>query len=122
MIMPERKAETSDCVPGRQVTAWLLKQAGHNVFGIHMRNWDEEEEKGTHSEVLISLLSVCLCKRARESACIKMCVGQVSGHCSSAGDLKDAVATCKHLDIPLKQVNTRIFLTLSPHDTFSDAR
>ena len=54
MIMPERKAEASDCVPGRQVTAWLLKQAGHNVFGIHMRNWDEEEEKGTHSEVLIS--------------------------------------------------------------------
>lgn len=63
-----------------------------------------------------------LSERARESACIKMCVGQVSGHCSSAGDLKDAVATCKHLDIPLKQVNTRIFLTLSPHDTFSGAK
>lgn len=34
-----------------QVTAWLLKEAGYNIFGIHMQNWDEEEEKGMHAEV-----------------------------------------------------------------------
>ena len=60
------------------VTAWLLKQAGHDVFGIHMRNWEEEEERGMHREV--------------------------SGQCSSMQDLLDAARTCRALDIPLKEV------------------
>ena len=60
------------------MTAWLLKQAGHDIFGIHMQNWDEEEEKGAHSEV--------------------------SGHCSSAQNLLDAQLACRHLGIELKLV------------------
>ena len=60
------------------VTAWLLKEAGYNIFGIHMQNWDEEEEKGMHAEV--------------------------SGHCSSAQDLLDARRTCDLLGVELKLV------------------
>ena len=60
------------------VAAWLLKEAGHDVMGIHMINWDEDEEKGMHTEV--------------------------SGHCSSAQDLLDARRTCDVLGIPFKQV------------------
>lgn len=28
------------------VAALLLKEQGYKIFGVHMRNWDEEEEKG----------------------------------------------------------------------------
>lgn len=28
------------------VAAWLLRQAGHDVFGVFMRNWDAREEEG----------------------------------------------------------------------------
>lgn len=28
------------------VTAYLLKKAGHEVVGVHMSNWSEQEERG----------------------------------------------------------------------------
>ncbi len=61
------------------VAALLLKQAGFNVFGIHMRNWEEEEEKGAHAGPT---------------------------HCSSAQDLLDTKRTCDALGIELHQVRT----------------
>eukprot|EP00960_Hanusia_phi_P026209 746124-Hanusia_phi.AAC.2 len=60
------------------VAALLLKRQGHRIFGIYMRNWEEEEEKGEN-------------KRLK--------------HCSSAQDLLDVKSTCKQLGIELKQVS-----------------
>lgn len=31
------------------VSALLLQRQGHRVFGMHMRNWDEVEERGACS-------------------------------------------------------------------------
>uniref|UniRef100_A0A7S0QQE7 tRNA-5-taurinomethyluridine 2-sulfurtransferase n=1 Tax=Cryptomonas curvata TaxID=233186 RepID=A0A7S0QQE7_9CRYP len=59
------------------VAALFLKNAGHEVFAIHMQNWDEEEEQGTHKG---------------------------PGVCSSAQDLLDVKRTCRLLDIPLHEV------------------
>jgi hypothetical protein len=59
------------------VVAHLLKAQGLDVFGIHMQNWDEEEERGVH-------------------------VGP--GHCSSAQDLLDVRATCDRIGMELHQV------------------
>uniref|UniRef100_A0A7S4NK88 tRNA-5-taurinomethyluridine 2-sulfurtransferase n=2 Tax=Guillardia theta TaxID=55529 RepID=A0A7S4NK88_GUITH len=60
------------------VAALLLKRQGHKIFGIYMKNWEEEEEKGENKQVK---------------------------HCSSAQDLLDVKSTCKQLDMELKQVN-----------------
>ena len=60
------------------VAAWLLRDAGFSVFGVHMVNWDQEEEQGMHAEA--------------------------SGHCSAAQDQLDARRTCDALGIQLKQV------------------
>jgi tRNA(Ile)-lysidine synthase TilS/MesJ len=59
------------------VAALFLKNAGYEIFAIHMQNWDEEEEKGVHNE---------------------------PGVCSSAQDLLDVKRTCRILDIPLHEV------------------
>jgi tRNA (5-methylaminomethyl-2-thiouridylate)-methyltransferase len=59
------------------VVAHLLKDQGLDVFGIHMQNWDEEEERGAHTG---------------------------PGHCSSAQDLLDVRATCEHIGIELHHV------------------
>ncbi len=70
------------------VAALLLKREGYNLIGIHMRNWDEEEELGEH---------------------------RGPGVCSAAQDLLDVKNTCRALDIPLREVNfvreywTRVF-------------
>ncbi len=59
------------------VAALFLKNEGHEVFAIHMQNWDEEEEQGAHKG---------------------------PGVCSSAQDLLDVKRTCRLLDIPLHEV------------------
>ena len=59
------------------VVAHLLKSQGLDVFGIHMQNWDEEEERGVHAG---------------------------PGHCSSAQDLLDVRTTCDKIGIELHQV------------------
>jgi hypothetical protein len=59
------------------VAALLLKNEGHEVFAIHMQNWDEEEEHGDH---------------------------RGPGVCSSAQDILDVKRTCRLLDIPLYEV------------------
>ena len=33
------------------VAAWLLKQEGHEVTGIYMVNWEEEDESGVCTAV-----------------------------------------------------------------------
>lgn len=63
------------------VAALLLKRAGLDVFGIYMRNWDEEEEKGAYTG---------------------------STHCSSAQDQLDAKRTCEALGIELHQVGSTL--------------
>lgn len=60
------------------VAALLLQQAGYEIFGMHMRNWDEEEEKGEH---------------------------RGPGVCSGAQDLADAKDTCRALGIEMQEVS-----------------
>ena len=57
------------------VAAMLLKNAGHDVIGVFMRNWDEAEEIGSDR------------------------------NCSIQKDLEDATAVCHRLNIPLHEAD-----------------
>lgn len=57
------------------VAALLLKQAGYEVVGVFMRNWDETEETGK------------------------------TRHCTIEKDYKDASAVCTQLNIPLYEAD-----------------
>jgi len=57
------------------VAALLLQQAGHEVIGVFMRNWDETEETGK------------------------------TRHCTIEKDWKDASAVCSQLNIPLYEAD-----------------
>ena len=63
----------------------MLKEAGYNIFGIHMQNWDEEEEKGMHSEVECALaglraLNACACSCGGLRLCLRAPIG-CGGRC-----------------------------------------
>ena len=35
------------------VTAWLLKQQGHEVIGIFMKNWEEDDQTSDERQSLL---------------------------------------------------------------------
>ena len=61
------------------VTAWLLKQQGHEVIGIFMKNWEDDDRPGG--------------------------AGTDDPYCSSAVDFVDAVAVADVLGIEIEHVN-----------------
>ena len=64
------------------VTAWLLKQQGHEVVGIFMKNWDDDDRLGD-----------------RPGA------ADPSAYCSSNADFVDAAAVADVIGIPIEHVN-----------------
>ncbi len=61
------------------VTAWLLKQQGHEVIGIFMKNWEEDDQPAGP--------------------------GDDSGYCSSNIDFVDAAAVADVIGIEIEHVN-----------------
>ena len=61
------------------VTAWLLKQQGHEVIGIFMKNWEDDDRPGG--------------------------TGTDDPYCSSAVDFVDAVAVADVIGIEIEHVN-----------------
>ena len=64
------------------VTAWLLKQQGHEVIGIFMKNWEDDDRPGGAGGA-----------------------GTDDPYCSSAVDFVDAVAVADVLGIEIEHVN-----------------
>ncbi len=64
------------------VTAWLLKQQGHEVIGIFMKNWEDDDRPGGPGGV-----------------------GTDDPYCSSAIDFVDAVAVADVIGIEIEHVN-----------------
>ena len=62
------------------VTAWLLKRQGHEVIGIFMKNWEDDDRSGGSGEA-------------------------DSGYCSSNADFIDAAAVADVLGIEIEHVN-----------------
>ena len=60
------------------VTAWLLKQQGHEVVGVFMKNWDDDDRPAG---------------------------GDTPGYCTSNVDLVDAAAVADVIGIELEHVN-----------------
>ena len=55
------------------VTAWLLKQQGHEVIGIFMKNWEEDDrasdEDSRYCSSNIDFVTHCASCRACEKVC-----------------------------------------------------
>lgn len=62
------------------VTAWLLKQQGHEVIGIFMKNWEEDDNAASSGD-------------------------DGSGYCSSNIDFVDAAAVADVIGIEIEHVN-----------------
>jgi NH3-dependent NAD+ synthetase len=67
------------------VAAYLLREEGYRVIGLHMMNWDESDEQGE------------------------------SSGCSAKQDYKDVQAVCAQLQIEAQQVRVQIALVPRNH-------
>ena len=88
--------------------ALLLKRQGHEVTGIFMRNWDSDDDDGNDndndSKSTMQAMSSTTGGSAAETLLISRSNTSTSA-CPVEEDLKDARKICRHLDIPLLEVD-----------------
>ena len=67
------------------VTAWLLKQQGHEVIGIFMKNWEDDDSDATNDKYCSSNIDFI------DAAAVADVIGIEIEHVNFAADYKDRV-------------------------------